>query len=531
MGVENRIEQKERMQNLFLRTWQSDRANGQPVGHLDYVKECVVKVMLIPNVLDIDILWALSRTPQHNFDIFTRLPVQAIINGMWTGLCLSTYIADYMMRSVELIAVILVTVANTESFKHFNINMHTRTTWTTWILVVSVNLLCAAVFKEFIMISCWTWNYWAHGSRKRKKGQRVKDMLNLDTVKNYSAMWAFKNFLLRSLLPYEVIGWLLLVFLVISLLFYPVTLKKTPMVTFVYVLNLFTRSMTVVRLSCTIDVKGKRVIAIMQTASAASVLEMVMVSLLFGAMFFVAAQSLQEHLSWSVDLVKMYRILFFADGDMLEDVGLDVLCGEAKPCTGLNFVKQSVNSVFLTGSTFFFNIMILNLLIAVFGNEYDRRFLESTKDFMAAKACFSCKYYFMLSLFKNIPCAKLLPLVWFPLLIFGLAHAESRWLSIFLLALGEVLLLAWTRHGSCIDLGEKSKFLWWFHPLAGVSDNYEESEDAIKANLHGVATAEDVASIEGEVNEFIKGVNSKLQMLETEVGLMAEELDKACNKP
>jgi len=273
----------------------------------------------------------------------------------------------------------------------------------------------------------------------------------------------------------------------------------------------------------------------MKTAKAASVTEMMMVSFLFAAVFFVAALSLQsnEH-PWFEHLVRMYRILFFADGDMLDDAGLTKLCGEDDACVGLQYVSESVKSIFLTGSTFFFNIMILNLLIAVFGNEYDRRFLESPKDFMAMKACFSCKYYFTLFHLSKMRGANWLPFLWLPLLIFGLAHAKQRWCSIPALVLGEVLLLAWTRHDNFVDRvhhNEKPKFLWWFHPRDGVSQNYEESEDAIKANLHGVATTEDVVSIEGEVNEFIKGVNSELQMLETEVKLMTQELDKACNKP
>lgn len=226
------------------------------------------------------------------------------------------------------------------------------------------------------------------------------------------------------------------------------------------------------------------------------------------------------------------EFFFFADGDMLDDAGLGELCGETTTCRGLTFVSQSVKSDFLIGSTFFFNIMILNLLIAVFGNEYDRSFVESPKVFMATKACFSCKYYFSLYHLSKMQCADWLPFFWLPLLIFGLAYAELRWCSIVALVFGEILLLAWTRHDNFIDRveNETPKFLWWFHPLDGVSKNYE-GEDAIKANLHGVATTEDVVSIEGEVNEFIKGVNSKLQMLETEVLLMTHELDKACYKP
>jgi len=177
--------------------------------------------------------------------------------------------------------------------------------------------------------------------------------------------------------------------------------------------------------------------------------------------------------------------------------------------------------------------MILNLLIAVFGNEYDRSFVESPKDFMAMKARFGCKYYFTLFHLSKMQGAYWFPFLWLPLLIFGLACANHRWWSIVALVFGEVLLLAWTRHDNFIDRveNEKPKFLWWFHPVDGVSKNYEESEDAIKANLDGVATTEDVVSIEGEVNEFIKGVSSELQMLETEVLLMTHELDKACNKP
>jgi len=72
---------------------------------------------------------------------------------------------------------------------------------------------------------------------------------------------------------------------------------------------------------------------------------------------------------WGHVLVEMYRILFFADGDQLDDVGLTPICnGEVCPTTHPGeFLRSVAKAGLMMVFTFFFNIMILTFLSLCLG--------------------------------------------------------------------------------------------------------------------------------------------------------------------
>jgi len=213
-------------------------------------------------------------------------------------------------------------------------------------------------------------------------------------------------------------------------------------------------------------------------------------------------------------------------------VGLSTICDGSHCGESNKFIQECVKSFFMIGASFSFNIMILNLLIAVFGNEYDRAFSESSQDFMAMKAIFCCKYYFTLSPFRQDDDATRLrkslhrlQCTWPLFLILGFLFYKS-YFAIVAFAVGEILCLVWTRQGNFVDVKENEmKFLWWFHPI-DKSDSSEENEDATRGDLVGVARSQDLVSIDEEVSSFVGGLNLKLQTLEREVRFMTDKLNQ-----
>lgn len=509
---------KRRWQYDFLRQWHTHSAGGKSLGHLHYVEECVVKVMLIPNVLDIDILWALAITPQRADDIFTRLPVHAIINGMWRGLCHTTWVADSLLGYVDLVAVIVVSVSGTASLEHSSQGA----------LKLSLAVLSATVIKDFLLLSCCLCNFVAHLRGKVNKQERaLRSETNRVAVKSYSAMWTMKNLFTHTFFLVDVVQLVLLVCLV----FLPTSVSKTPTMKCVYVLNLIMRTLAVIRLSCNADGSGSRVIAVLKTATSSSVLQMMEISFIFMAIcYFSIFSMLNKTDAWGNVLVEMYRILFFADGDQLDDVGLTAICdGEVCPTSHPGeFMRSAAKAGLMMVFTFFFNIMILNLLIAVFGTAYDQSYLDAPKHFMKMKSVFSCKYYFTFSHLKHKELGWFI-FVWPPLLVVGLwmgVSMQKNHASVLALTLGDVLLLIWTRQGNVVDLKDnETKFLWYFHPI-DASESYDDSQDAIEKDLEGVATKKDLDGIEREVNEYVRSLNYGLQELESEVRCMTTKLSK-----
>jgi len=184
---------------------------------------------------------------------------------------------------------------------------------------------------------------------------------------------------------------------------------------------------------------------------------------------------------------------------------------------------------FTIGWTLFFNIMILNLVIAVFGSEYDRMCLKSEQQYTKARAVLNCKYYLMLDLTKHfapLPCICC-PLISILLLVVGIISQDPVG-SPCAYAVGEIVLLVWTRKNNLVDIkdGEQKKFLWFSQPIAAERSDSPEPE-AKKRDLNDVAEFNDLKQFEddiglmfdaefNEVKEKVEGLIKELkQNLET----------------
>merc|ERR1712007_221566 len=173
-------------------------------------------------------------------------------------------------------------------------------------------------------------------------------------------------------------------------------------------------------------------------------------------------------------------------------------------------------------ATFVFNIVILNLIIAVYGNEYDRLESISSLHFWRQRARSATRLYMTQEIWKHkrlkwvceikhlflvsvgvmslalFLCGGVDLIVWcMSLTALHKAtndkhniHQLSTFFCGTILAVGELLLFAWTRTGNLLDLeddddktgAKKEKFLW-ICTRSDFTDNYKGRDNATRKDL------------------------------------------------
>jgi len=274
-------------------------------------------------------------------------------------------------------------------------------------------------------------------------------------------------------------------------------------------------------MSCVVENTGKKIIAILKTITANSVLDVMVVSLFFVLLFFLSAFIARGDKSSEmlILLINTYRLLFFGDADKLDE------CWDKKSPWTL---------VFTIGWTLFFNIMILNLVIAVFGSEYNRMCSTAEQHYTKARAVLNCKYYLMLDhfgeeaitrYFPHLPCICC-PLIWISLLAVGTIWQNPVG-SPCAYAIGEIVLFVWTRKNNLVDVKDgEQKFLWFSQPIAAERPDGDDDE-ATKRDLNDVAEFNDLKRFEDvfdvfdaqfyKVKEEVDGLKQKLNAQVKEV--------------
>lgn len=177
------------------------------------------------------------------------------------------------------------------------------------------------------------------------------------------------------------------------------------------VVNLLIRILKIINLGCGIEVHGKRITALVETFFSGSLWEMLFVCSIFLTVAFLAFSTIiRDELMGHKIVIVMYRSLFFGDGDSLESMGLTPTCADADSdayknshgnggdfegaCTGYQMLYDDVRIVLMYLITFLFSVVIVNLVIAVYSNEYDRVELMSPLYFMKNRARMNVHYYF-----------------------------------------------------------------------------------------------------------------------------------------
>jgi len=373
----------------------------------EYVEDVDTKVLLIPNVLDIDIFMALAATGQSHSSIFSKLPVLGIICCLWDNM-LPAVLTHLLFNSLDLAVHILWGLTNVVS----QTGSGGSDTNSPLCVLVWWSFLLAGLLRDLVNLVWWfsafhhkwrthyrNFEQWQTRAGAQEPGTpRPQDPANPaqphQRPPSLHALWTPQAFFTGRVVLYE-----LPMCLVKARLLWDVrglgggdeaaemADLQQALLTASALLTSFTLIYKLRLMNCC-----KRVTTILKAFVSGAIREMFLVaSLFFSAV--VLAFSILKRKSGSSSWIglHLYRGLFFGDGDAFNFMGL-------------NPEQQEDGSEVLTFlmicTTVFFNIMILNLTVAVYGSEYDRLEKESEVYLQRERAGTCCELLLSLQKIK-----------------------------------------------------------------------------------------------------------------------------------
>ncbi|CAK9009671.1 unnamed protein product [Durusdinium trenchii] len=320
---------------LMWPQWEYDADNQVAAVRQDNVYDVDVKVVLLPNLLDVDIFMALTRTWETDNHVFAKLPIQGAIYCLWdkspvmNALVWPVFASSWLFMGVELAVLLAWGLQSSEAKSNSLQNQHRN-----W------SILLAGAVREGLPAD---------------RGRSCRLLLVLPCVYDsfFSNMDPVMSEWEQGLLAIN-------------------TFAQGFAVT--YMLRLLHRF--------------KRILAIFKTFFSRTILEMLLIAVSRQASFSFAFLTLirREQAAWTVTY--LYRGLMFGDGDGLDRMGL--MLGSTEEDNKIALV------LFMVSGTILFNITILNLVIAIYGNEYEQVNAETELHFMKERAKYSLIYVEML---------------------------------------------------------------------------------------------------------------------------------------
>jgi len=260
---------------------------------------------------------------------------------------------------------------------------------------------------------------------------------------------------------------------------------------------------------------GSRIFTICQTFLAGAVNQILFIlsMLLFS---FIAALMVLSRLHTTRLAVDSYRGFLFGDGDGFNGVGMDI-------DHNAGFSTGESNGPLLAFSiigSFFFNVIFLNIIIAIYGHEYDRVERETPLLFMMGRADYCVQT--ILSCYRIAwrgpefnQCLIGASMSAFAVGVYVAKFTGYIWTSAFLLAFGEAVLpmaliqCAWfSPEGE--DADNNQRYLWMCHPRdwQWTSDEFDFEE-----GLHDVQ----------------EQMDQKISCVDTKILTLDDKLDKMMN--
>jgi len=446
-----------------------------------HIKNVQVVVSLLPGILDIDIFMAYAQVQHEHLAIMSQKTVQGSIFCLWNNLVESVWMVETMFRFLDMWAYVALSVLVHEG-SHFGSLC--------WPVIAAGNL-----YAMFMLIAQFV-------SLLRKWSECADD-------ETMHEMWSpVSKWNLVHQIP-QCIQVLLSTLLVVDIGFLENkaeiegTRRDDILIATCLLLACF-RFIFMWRLS----VVGSRIYTICQTFLAGAVNQMLFITFMLLFSFVVALQVLSRMHSWRL-AVDSYRGFLFGDGDGFNGLGMDI----DPNYTVSNTESNATLLGFSVFGSFFFNVIVLNIIIAIYGNEYDRVERDTPLLFMKGRADYCVKT--LLSCYhvawRGEAFNRFLTLVAVMMLFLGVSVAkynENLWLSSIFLACGQVLLpmalvqCAWfSPEGQ--DSDDNARYLWICHPRdwQWTSDEFdfedglhtvqEEMEGKVAVVDHKIAALDD----------------------------------------
>jgi len=321
------------------------------VGRRDDVCPVATKVILWPNILELDICRALVCTPPEDDAIFARLPVQAICYWFWNNLGFPAFVVTWIFRSIELGALVWWGIDDE--------GHSSQSSPICWVVLVAGNIReCGDMlwcFKEYCS------RYWEH--------QRSQSVLR--------ALWSPWGFIAENAV--DVISVLLRMWLLLDEE-HVGTEQMTDFGQALIAVNVMFGFFRLIYMMRLLDKMGTGILAILETFFSGAIQQMFFIFMMVFANFLLAFTMLARTKDMKDALevfLQLYRGFLFGDGEALDYLGLDE--GPAQdgythiPSGPYLSIDMNLNRILALFGTLFFNVIILNLIIAIYGSEYEKK--------------------------------------------------------------------------------------------------------------------------------------------------------------
>eukprot|EP00927_Polykrikos_kofoidii_P049026 TRINITY_DN43174_c0_g1_i1.p1 TRINITY_DN43174_c0_g1~~TRINITY_DN43174_c0_g1_i1.p1 ORF type:complete len:1024 (+),score=119.70 TRINITY_DN43174_c0_g1_i1:162-3233(+) len=344
-----------------------------------------MKVLLLPNILDMDIMWALSRTWTFYNRIFLTLPVQGLITCLWTNIIAYVEILDMCFKVVDLSVLACWAFLN-KTGKEDESRLRSILQPLCWAV------LAACFLRETVQLLKWISRYyyksvtWKRYDRQRHAASRMY------WPQWKATLWSFRSFFGGTRAPWEFVLLILPLGAFLSQAkqgdifdIEQLTLTQT-----LHAYNVIARCIFIFVNLQTCPGIGRKIVAIIRTISAGNVLQVLIIIIALFLCSTVAYQSLMPTARFGYINMYFFRGTILGDGDGLDNMGMSP--------SGAN--HHAVMTMMIAAGTVVFYVVFLNLAIAVFEREYTKAMGNAMTTFHQLRAATIVKNMMQLSCSK-----------------------------------------------------------------------------------------------------------------------------------
>mmetsp|Transcript_72567 Transcript_72567/g.235802 ORF Transcript_72567/g.235802 Transcript_72567/m.235802 type:complete len:1050 (+) Transcript_72567:114-3263(+) len=349
-------------------SWHRDLVHECPDHHIsrrDDIHAVSMKTILWPNILDLDLCRALVCMPSINDKIFSRLPVQAIVFWFWNHVGFPAFVITWCLCLIEVLALVKWGLGNEgHSDQHYPV---CRSLVLAGTIRGGVNLLWC--FKEYSV------RWWKHR--------------NSDSGSVLRFLWEPTGFLAENCV--EVMSVILRASLLVFMDERDMDSNEADFGQALMAVNVMFGFSHLTYMLRMLDGMGKGILAIWETFFSGTIQQMLLICSMVFVNFFLAFIMLAKDRDPTEVFLQLYRGFFFGDGGALDALGLDV-SGDEYGRVQLGPIMVNMNRVLALMGTSFFTVIILNLIIAIYSNEYDKIKRDAELLFMKHRLRMSCDF-------------------------------------------------------------------------------------------------------------------------------------------
>lgn len=355
-------------------------------------------VLLLPNILDIDICMALASTRSVHRQIFNSLPVKAAVHCLWMELISTVFGLTLIFNFMDLLIFAcwgLTPAGRPLLWRLTSSNNQDIGTNSSLQFPRFANFLLAGLLRDLVNISWWLYSLCWKWLRHKKnvtiagtlgRGHELRS--GLHSLWHPAKMFDLSH---NTNMPELILILLKAVFLLSVQCVQGCDRAMSHWTQALLAVCFFMHSVKLIYMLRVSAFGGKKILVLLKTLVSGAMREMFLVAFLFFLAFVVTAVMLDRKGAISVVSWSLYRGLIFGDGAGLDNMGFAIegsWRGESGFIEDIDVLQWLLTIMAILGTVTF--IVILNMIIAIYSNEYGRLETESDLLFQRERAKYCC---------------------------------------------------------------------------------------------------------------------------------------------